>query len=92
VSTVHVRTVEGNVTRAAAWHPETEAERVAVREELERILSNPLFTNSRRYPRLLRHVVERTLEALLVIEAARPCPKEELSVPVCGKLDPVFCS
>jgi len=42
--------------------PETEVERDAVREQLERILANPLFTHSKRYPLLLRWVVERALE------------------------------
>jgi hypothetical protein len=44
------------------WAPETEAERKAIREQLERILSSPLFKNSKRYPNLLRFVVERSLE------------------------------
>lgn len=34
----------------------------AVREQLERLLENSLFRNSKRYPALLRHVVEATLE------------------------------
>jgi hypothetical protein len=34
----------------------------AIREQLERILESPGFRNSRRYPNLLRHVVERTLQ------------------------------
>ncbi len=34
----------------------------AVKEELERILASPHFRNSKRYPALLRFVVERTLE------------------------------
>jgi hypothetical protein len=42
--------------------PETEAERKAIREQLDRILSSPLFRNSKRYPSLLRFVVERSLE------------------------------
>ena len=42
--------------------PETEAERRAIREQLERILSSPLFKNSKRYPNLFRYVVERSLE------------------------------
>jgi hypothetical protein len=41
---------------------ETEAERAAIQAQLERILANPLFRNSRRYPNLLRYVVERTLD------------------------------
>lgn len=39
-----------------------ESERDAIRLQLERMLANPLFKNSRRYPNLLRYVVERTLE------------------------------
>jgi hypothetical protein len=42
--------------------PETEAERKAIREQLERILSSPLFKNSKRYPSLFRFVVERSLD------------------------------
>jgi hypothetical protein len=34
----------------------------AIREQLERILDSPGFRNSRRYPNLLRHVVEQTLQ------------------------------
>jgi len=34
----------------------------AVREQLERILASPLFRNSKRYPSLLRYVVEQVLE------------------------------
>jgi len=41
---------------------ETELERAAIQAQLERILANPLFKNSRRYPNLLRYVVERTLD------------------------------
>src|SRR5579885_3511336 len=44
------------------WTPETEAERRAIREQMERLLANPLFRNSRRYPSLFRYVVEKTLE------------------------------
>src|ERR1700744_2172538 len=42
--------------------PENHAERAAVQAQLERILANPLFRNSKRYPNLLRYVVERTLD------------------------------
>jgi hypothetical protein len=34
----------------------------AVREQVERLLANPLFSNSKRYPALLAHTVERTLQ------------------------------
>jgi len=41
---------------------ETELDRAAILTELERILAHPLFKNSRRYPNLLRYVVEQTLD------------------------------
>lgn len=41
---------------------ELDLDPVAVRAQLERILANPLFKNSRRYPNLLRYVVEQTLD------------------------------
>src|SRR5580700_6121323 len=46
----------------AAGVPETDVERAAFQAQLERILANPLFKNSKRYPTLLRYVVERTLD------------------------------
>ena len=45
--------------RHAPFSPE---ERVAIRKQLERMLANSLFKNSKRYPNLLRYVVEHTLE------------------------------
>src|SRR5215831_13425225 len=39
-----------------------EAERDAIRCELEKILASPAFRNSKRYSSVLKHVVERTLE------------------------------
>lgn len=39
-----------------------DAEREAIRQQLERMLANPLFKYSKRYPNLLRYVVEQTLE------------------------------
>jgi hypothetical protein len=39
----------------------SEADRLEIREELERILASAPFRNSRRYPSLLRYVVEKTL-------------------------------
>lgn len=38
------------------------AEREAILQQLERILASPLFSHSKRYPNLLRHIVERTLD------------------------------
>jgi hypothetical protein len=46
----------------ARHHPSTEGERQAIREQLERMLANPLFKHSKRYPSLLRYIVEHTLE------------------------------
>jgi len=40
---------------------EAPLQREAVQEQLERLLANPLFKNSRRYPSLLRFVVEHAL-------------------------------
>jgi hypothetical protein len=42
--------------------PANEDDRLEIRNQLERILAHPQFQNSRRYPALLRYVVERTLE------------------------------
>ena len=39
----------------------TDAEKTAVHEQLERLLANPYFSHSRRFPSFLRFVVERTL-------------------------------
>ena len=43
------------------WFPNCDAERNAVRAQLERVLASHLFANSRRYPALLRYVVEESL-------------------------------
>lgn len=43
------------------WFPETEGERNAIREQLERILASDPFSNSKRYPSFLKYVVEETL-------------------------------
>src|SRR5215831_9164429 len=40
---------------------ETEEVRSMIREQLERLLESHLFRNSKRYPNMLRHIVERTL-------------------------------
>src|ERR1700682_3653086 len=49
-------------SREARHHRYSETERDAIRQQLERMLSNPLFKNSKRYPNLLRYIVEHTLE------------------------------
>lgn len=44
-------------------HPEIGApNRTVVLEQLERLLANPLFTSSKRYPAMLRYVVENALD------------------------------
>jgi hypothetical protein len=43
------------------WEPESEADKQAIREQLEKVLADPHFKNSRRYPSLLRYVVEKKL-------------------------------
>lgn len=48
--------------RGAPFQPESAEEIAAVREQLDRILAHPLFANSKRYPSLLRFVVEQTLD------------------------------
>lgn len=49
-------------SREARHHRYSDSERDAIRQQLERMLSNPLFKNSKRYPNLLRYIVEHTLE------------------------------
>jgi len=44
------------------WVPSTEADRNSARSQLARMIAHPLFANSKRYPALLRHVVESRLE------------------------------
>ncbi len=82
--------VEKNGT-SGAWLPETEAERHAIREQLDRILTSPLFKNSKRYPNLLRFVVARSLEG-----HTDPLKERTLGIEVFGRepdydtnLDPV---
>lgn len=43
------------------WAPISEGDRVVIKEELERILASAHFRSSRRYPSLLRYVVEKRL-------------------------------
>jgi hypothetical protein len=50
------------IPSVAAGLSETDVDRAAILAQLERILANPLFKNSKRYPTLLRYVVERTLD------------------------------
>jgi hypothetical protein len=45
----------------ARWVPQSDEDREDVRETLEKILASSQFSNSRRYPSLLRYIVEQTL-------------------------------
>jgi hypothetical protein len=44
-----------------SWEPSNEADRVAVREQLEKLLLTSHFISSRRYPSFLRFVLQHTL-------------------------------
>jgi hypothetical protein len=48
-------------TTVTDWHPISETDQKAIREQLNRILAHESFCHSRRYPMLLRHLVEQTL-------------------------------
>ncbi len=45
-----------------SWHPQTRQDREAVLCELEAILASPHFCSSKRYPALLRFIVENALD------------------------------
>ncbi len=44
-----------------AWHPQTKEDRDTILRELQEVLASPHFCNSKRYPALLKYVVENTL-------------------------------
>ena len=44
-----------------SWFPQNASEHAHVREQLKHILAHPLFNQSKRYPVMLRYVVEQTL-------------------------------
>lgn len=56
------RVLEAEPAPPATRPPLMDVERDAVLRQLERILANPLFKHSKRYPLLFRFVVERALE------------------------------
>jgi len=49
-----------NATRGG-WHPQTREDRDEILRELREILASPHFCNSKRYPSLLKYIVENTL-------------------------------
>jgi len=48
-------------TALDGWHPQTQQECDAVLRELQTILASPHFSNSKRYPALLKYIVVNTL-------------------------------
>jgi hypothetical protein len=60
--TVRGKGTEPSAERGAPPGVRTEADRKAICEQLDRLLANSLFRNSKRYPNLLRYVVERSLD------------------------------
>ena len=50
-----------NTLAAVSPTPFTEAEREAIREELDRVLASPHFNHSKRYPAFLRYIVEEAI-------------------------------
>lgn len=51
-----------SVSATGAWCPETASQRQLVRSQLEKVVSDSRFSASKRYPQLLRYIVEQTLE------------------------------
>ena len=49
-------------TTLEPWVPQSQADKAAILAQLELLLVHPLFFQSKRYPALLRFVVEQTLE------------------------------
>ncbi len=55
-------TTSSSVILTGGWQPRTDAERSSVLRYLDQILSNSVFRSSKRYPALLKFIVEETLE------------------------------
>ena len=66
---------------------ETDEARLIIREQLERLLESHLFRNSKRYPNMLRHIVERTLAG-----QAEAIKERSLGVVVFGRPPDYDCS
>jgi hypothetical protein len=50
-----------------AWHPQTKQDRETILRELDEVLASPHFCNSKRYPTLLKYIVENTLAGNLEV-------------------------
>lgn len=53
--------MDASSPRSDVWTPATDEERKLVLDELQKIVTSSSFCNSRRYPALLRYVVEKTV-------------------------------
>lgn len=70
------------------WRPQSESEKQLVLSQMERLLRDPHFRSSKRYPTLLRYVVEQTLagnedslkERTLGVEVFRRTPDYDTSL------------
>jgi hypothetical protein len=52
-----------NASRSGdCWFPQDASERQTLQDELRKIIASPHFCNSKRYPALLRYIVEKKLE------------------------------
>jgi hypothetical protein len=74
------KVIEGTGAQPAAWIPESDAEREAIREQLGRILASALFRNSKRFPSLLSYTVECALRG-----STEPLKERMLGVEVFGR-------
>ena len=72
--------IEGAGTQPAAWVPESDAEREAIREQLGRILASALFRNSKRFPSLLNYTVDCALKG-----SVEPLKERTLGIEVFGR-------
>jgi hypothetical protein len=59
---MQVPAMQRNEASIVSLPPESGVDAASVREQLDRILASPLFRNSKRYPNLLRYVVEQVLD------------------------------
>ena len=50
-----------------AWHPQTKQDRELILRELDEVLASPHFCNSKRYPTLLKYIVDNTLSGKLEV-------------------------
>jgi hypothetical protein len=54
--------MNGSTTTTGGWQPQTEQDRDGILHELQAIIASQHFCNSKRYPALLKYIVENTLE------------------------------